>query len=145
MLDSTELFAGHRLPEVLGGVTRYAEHPHSGVYPTSNQPQGWSASAIVLVVHALLGLQPVAPLGLLFVNSQLPSWMPDLRLEGLRVGAARIDIEFRRDRSGQTSYRVTSREGHLRVMRQPPPQQPGVSAGRRARAGLGSLLPTRRH
>lgn len=144
MFDSTELFAGHRLPEVLGGITRDAEHPHPGVYPTSNQPQGWSASAIVLVVHALLGLQPVAPLGMLFVNPQLPAWLPDLRLEGMRVGGARLDIEFRRDRSGQTSYRVTGREGHVRVMRQPPPQQTRVSVGRRARAGLGSLLPTRR-
>lgn len=140
MFDSTELFAGHRLPEVLGGVTRDPEHPHPGVYPTANQPQGWSASAIVLVVHALLGLQPAAPLGMLVVNPQLPPWLPDLRLEGLQVGSARIDIEFRRCRTGRTSYKVTRQDGRLRVVRQPPPQELGISVTGRARAAIGSLL-----
>jgi len=140
VFDSTELFAGHRLPEVIGGVSRDAEHPHPGVYPTSNQPQGWSASAIVALVQALLNVQAVAPLGLLLVDPHLPAWLPDLRLEGLRVGKARIDIEFRRDRRGDTDYKVTRHEGRLRVLRQPPPQAQGVSVGRRAMVGLRSLI-----
>ncbi len=140
MFDSTELFAGNRLPEVLGGITRDADHAHPGVYPTSNQPQGWSASAIVALVQALLGLQAVAPLGLLLIDPHLPPWLPDVRLEGLRVGPARLDIEFRRDRYGETSHTVTALQGRLRVLRQPPPEANGVSVGRRARIGLGSLI-----
>jgi glycogen debranching enzyme len=139
MFDSTELFAGNRLPEVLGGITRDERHPHPGVYPTSNQPQGWSASAIVALVQSLLGLQAVAPLGLL-VDPHLPPWLPDVRLEGLRVGQARLDLEFRRDRQGETSHRVTARHGPVRVLRKPPSQAYGVSVGRRARIGLGSLI-----
>ncbi len=140
MFDSTELFAGNRLPEVLGGIARDAEHAHPGVYPTSNQPQGWSASAIVALVQALLGLQAVGPLGLLLIDPHLPPWLPDLRLEGLRVGPARIDIEFRRDRQGNTSHRVIASEGRVLVLRQPPPEANGVSVTRRARIGLGSLV-----
>jgi len=140
MFDSTELFAGNRLPEVLGGIARDPGHPHPGVYPTSNQPQGWSASAIVALVQALLNIQAVAPLGLLLVDPHLPPWLPDLRLEGLRVGPARLDIAFRRDRRGATSFRVTRQSGRVRVVRQPPPQAQGVSTGRRVRVGLRSLL-----
>jgi len=140
MFESTELFAGNRLPEVLGGVTRDADHPHPGVYPTSNQPQGWSASAIVALVQALLNIQAVAPAGLLIVDPHLPEWLPDLRLEGLRVGEARVDIEFRLDRRGATSFNVTRQQGRVTVLRQPPPQAEGVSMGRRARVGLRSLL-----
>ena len=140
MFDSTELFAGHRLPEVVGGVTRDADHPHPGVYPTSNQPQGWSASAIVALVQALLNIQAVAPLGLLLVDPHLPPWLPDLRLEGLRVGSARVDLAFRRDRRGDTKYTVTRQHGRVKVLHQPPPQAQGVSTGRRVRVGLRSLF-----
>ncbi|MGI8777085.1 MAG: amylo-alpha-1,6-glucosidase [Acidimicrobiales bacterium] len=140
IFDSTELFAGNRLPEVLGGITRDDEHAHPGVYPTSNQPQGWSASAIVALVQALLGLQAVAPLGLLLIDPHLPPWLPDVRLEGLRVGSARLDIEFRRERQGQTSHKVTASHGRVRVLRQPPPEAHGITVGRRARVGLRSLI-----
>jgi glycogen debranching enzyme len=120
--DATELFAEHRLPEVIGGVQRDADHPHPGIYPDSCEPQGWSASAIVMLVQSLLGMVAVAPMGLLIVDPHLPSWLPDLRLEGVHVGQSRLDIEFRRVRDGRTSYRVLCREGHVRVLRQQPPQ-----------------------
>jgi glycogen debranching enzyme len=138
VLDSTELFVEHRLPEVIGGVQRDAEHPHPGVYPRSCEPQGWSASAIVMLVQAMLGLIAVAPLGLLVVDPHLPPWLPDLRLEGLRVGGAELDVEFRRV-GRATRYRVTRRRGWVRVLRQPPPQAPGAGPLGRLVAGLGSL------
>lgn len=134
---STDLFEGNRLPETLGGIPRDEEHIHPGVYPNANEPQGWSASAIVMVVQALLGLRPVAPLGLLVMDPHLPAWLPDLRLEGLRVGRGEIDLEVRRTRGGRTAYRVTKRSGRLRVVRQPPPLSPDASLPQR----LGALMP----
>ncbi len=136
---STDLFVANRLPEAVGGLPRDARHPHPGIYPESNAPQGWSASMIVLLIQSLLGLRPVAPLGLLLVDPHLPPWLPDLRLEGIRVGQARLDLEFRRTDSGETRYRVTRREGRVRVLRQPPPQAPATTLGRRALATARSV------
>ena len=140
MFAATDLFAGNRLPEALGGFPRDAEHPHPGIYPKSASPQGWSASMIVLLVQSLLALHPLAPLGLVVVDPHLPPWLPDLRLEGLRVGHARLDIEFRRERDGKTRHRVLHREGAVRVVRQPPPEAVGVGVRERMTALLGSLL-----
>ncbi|MGH2417585.1 MAG: amylo-alpha-1,6-glucosidase, partial [Candidatus Limnocylindria bacterium] len=137
--DSAALFVEHRLPEVIGGVQRDAEHPHPGIYPDSCEPQGWSASAVVMVVQALLAMVAVAPLGILVVDPHLPPWLPDLRLEGIRVGGSRLDLAFERRSNGRTSYRVTRRSGRVRVVRQPPPQARGASPLGRLVAGLGSL------
>lgn len=136
---STELFVGSRLPEALGGLPRDDEHPHPGIYPKSNEPQGWSASMIVSTIQALLGLRPVAPLGLLLIDPHLPPWLPDLRLDGLRVGGAVLDIAFHRLPRGTTRYRVRRRAGHVRVLRQPVPDGPRASFTGRARAALASL------
>src|ERR671919_3082259 len=114
---STDLFIENRLPEVISGVQRDAEHPHPGIYPRSCEPQGWSASAIVQLVQALLGMVAVAPLRLLVVDPHLPPWLLDLRLEGVRVGDASVDLEFRRTRRGRTTYRVTRRRGRVVVVR----------------------------
>jgi glycogen debranching enzyme len=136
---STELFSGNRLPEAIGGYPREPQHPHPGIYPESNAPQGWSASMIVLLVQALLGMRPVAPLGLLLLDPCLPTWLPDLRLENVRVGQSSLDIEFTRRKDGSTRYRVTRRSGRIRVLRQPVPQGPNASIENRVRAALGSL------
>ena len=129
----------NRLPEVIGGIQRDAEHPHPGVYPRSCEPQGWSASAIVMLVQALLGSIAFAPAGLLVVDPHLPSWLPDLRLEGVRVGDAHLDIEFRRKSSGVTTWKVLNRDGWVRVVRQPPPQAPGSGPLGRVMAAAGSF------
>ena len=129
----------HRLPEVMGGVQRDAGHPHPGIYPDSCEPQGWSASAVVMLIQALLAMVAVAPLSLLVVDPHLPPWLPDLRLEGVRVGSARLDVEFRRTRSGRTTYRVLRRDGRVRVVRQPPPQARGAGPAGRAWAALVSI------
>jgi glycogen debranching enzyme len=136
---STDLFVENRLPEVIGGIARDEEHPHPGIYPDSCEPQAWSASAIVMIVQALLGMIAVAPFRLLVVDPHLPPWLPDLAVEGIRVGRAQVDLEFRRGRDGQTTYRVTGRSGPIRVVRQPPPQSPGAHLPGRASAALRSL------
>ena len=121
VFDLTDLFVDNRLPEVVGGLPRDEQHPHPGLYPKSCEPQGWSASAIILIVQALLGLRPIAPLSLLLVDPHLPQWLPELTLKGLVVGRARIDIAFSRRSNGSTGFRVLRREGTLRVIEQPVP------------------------
>lgn len=139
LFAATDLFVSNRLPEALGGFARDRDHPHPGVYPKANDPQGWSSSALVLVVQALLGLRPVAPLNLLVVDPHLPPWLPGLRLEGVQVGNGVVDLEARRRRDGTTSYRITGGDGRVRVIRQPAPQAAQTSLASRASAALRSL------
>ncbi|MFU8874531.1 glycogen debranching N-terminal domain-containing protein [Micromonospora sp. SL4-19] len=126
MFAAAALFEEHRLPEVLSGLPRDPAHPHPGVYPNSCSPQAWSASSIVALVQALLALRPAAPLRTIFVDPHLPEWLPDLRLEGVRVGSATVDLTVRRRRSGRTS--VTARGDRLAVVRRAPRQ--AISARR---------------
>lgn len=136
---STDLFIANRLPEAIGGIARDPQHPHPGIYPQSNEPQGWSASMIVLVIQALLGLRPVAPLGCLLIDPHLPPWLPDLRLEGLRISRSRLDLHFWRQRDGTTRYSMQRREGHVRVIRQRVPDDMDTSWLARMGAALASL------
>jgi len=131
VLDLADLFAENRLPEVVSGIARDEAHPHPGIYPYSCEPQGWSASMVVMLVQALLGLRPIAPLDLLIVDPHLPEWLPELRLSGLRVGASRFDLRAWRRKDGGTAYRVENRSGPVRVIRQP---VPGEGSGLRRRA-----------
>jgi glycogen debranching enzyme len=136
---ATDLFVENRLPEVIGGFPRDAAHPHPGVYPGANEPQGWSDSAIVLIVQALLGILPIAPLGVLLIDPHLPPWLSDLRLEGIRVGQSRLDLAVTGRPEGRSRYRVTGRDGRTRVLRQLAPQAPGIGLGARVLTALGSL------
>ncbi len=136
---STELFSENRLPEAIGGLQRDAEHPHPGIYPEACEPQGWSASMIVLMIQSLLGIFPLAPLGVLLVDPHLPTWLPDLRLDGVRVGGSRLDLEFWREKNGTTNYRVARQSGHARVLRQPLPPGMDIVTPARIRLLLASL------
>jgi glycogen debranching enzyme len=136
---ASDLFVSNRLPEVMGGVPRDEHHPHPGIYPESHEPQAWSASMIIMVIQALLGIYPLAPVGVLLVDPHLPAWLPDLRLDGLRVGPSRLDLAFRRGRDGRTRYRVVRREGPVRVIRQPVADGPDATIRGRLGAALASL------
>jgi glycogen debranching enzyme len=139
VFDAAALCPEHRLPEVLGGLQRDGNDSLPGVYPNACSPQAWSASTVVMLVQALLGLNPAAPLAAAFVDPHLPAWLPNLRLDGVRIGAATVDLQAWRTSSGTTSFRVTRRDGRLAVLRQPPPNDPRGKLFRR----LAGLVPHR--
>jgi glycogen debranching enzyme len=116
--EAAALFRGRRLPELFGGHRRDDDHPYPGLYPPANAPQAWSASAIVVWIEALLGLKPFAPKRVLFVDPALPEWLPELRLRGLRVGQATVDLRFwRGDRTGRTRVELEALDGDLAIKR----------------------------
>jgi glycogen debranching enzyme len=139
LFAATELFSENRLPEVLGGYLRDAAHPYPGIYPGSNEPQGWSDSAVVVTIQALLGMHAIAPFDLLVIDPHLPDWLPDLQLEGLRVGQSVLDLAFQRGGDGETRYQVRRRQGHIRVLRQPVPDGPKATFGNRLIDALRSI------
>jgi hypothetical protein len=45
----------------------------------------------------MLGVQPAAPEGRLYVDPALPDWMPDVTLKDMRLGGHTLDLRFWRD------------------------------------------------
>jgi glycogen debranching enzyme len=109
-------FAGYRLPELYAGIERQpGAFPVQ--YPGANVPQAWAAGSVFHLLHAILGLQADAPRGRLHVDPQLPAWLPDVALRGLRVGAAKVDLRFWRD-GERTRWDVAACDGELEVRQQ---------------------------
>jgi hypothetical protein len=94
------------------------------------------------MVQAMLGLFPYAPLHALFVDPHLPEWLPELRLKHLRVGEATVDLSFRRQEDGSTTYKVRDLRGKLHIVRQPSPWSlTHATFAERAIEALSSFLP----
>jgi glycogen debranching enzyme len=141
LFEATLIFDENRLPEAIGGNPRDRLHPHPGIYPQSNAPQAWSASAVPLLIQAFLGTRVYAPLNALLIDPCLPEWLPELQLADLPVGASRVSLHFQRDASGHTDYRILDSKGHPRVLRQPPSNHLSVGAYDRLADLVESLLP----
>ena len=132
LFDLAALYADYRIPECVGGYAR-GERATPGAYPRANTPQLWNASGLSLVVHSLLGLQPVAPLDLLVVDPVLPTWLPEVILHDLRLGGATATIRFWRGKAGDSHAEVLDQRGTLHLIKQPPLES--LSTGTRDRLG----------
>ena len=72
-------------------------------YPVSCSPQAWAAGAPFLLLMGMLGLHPSADRGeLAIVDPHLPPFLGRLRISNLRVGSARVALEFQRE--GERTY-----------------------------------------
>lgn len=95
---AAEHFFSNRLPELYAGVSRT-----NGGFPVqdarANVPQAWAAGASFHLLSAILGLQADVPSGKFFVDPVLPRWLPDVRLQGVRVGSAVLDLKVWREGS----------------------------------------------
>lgn len=118
-LAAASFFPGMRLPELLSGHSRSEETPVPGLYPNGNLLQAWSVSALLFHVQILLGLRPYGHLGVLLIKPKLPSWVPWIELDDLRVGDARVRLRAWRDERGETRWESSSKEGNLRIIEQP--------------------------
>jgi glycogen debranching enzyme len=134
-----QLYDRFRVPECVGGYQR-TEFSHPGAYPRANVPQAWNQSALPLLLHTILGLQPVAPLNLLVVDPVLPEWLPEITLKDLQVGGARVTIRFYRRGNGRSHFHVVSKRGSLHVIRQQPPESLSAGIGDRFRALVDGIL-----
>ncbi len=85
-----------QIPELYSGVQR-ARDSFPVQYLGANVPQAWAAGSAFMLVQSLLGIQPDAPRGRLFVDPWLPDWLPDITLEDLRLGRKTFDVRFWRD------------------------------------------------
>ncbi len=118
IFESAALFQNLRLPETFGGHQRDTLHPFPGLYEKADSPQAWSATAPVAVLQALLGLEPDAPSKTLFINPNLPEWLPEISLRNLQLGNARVTLRFSRNKNEETEYEIESMHGDLNVVRE---------------------------
>lgn len=140
LFDLAALYPDHRAPECVGGYPR-GEWTSPGAYPRANPQQLWNASGYAMLMQAILGLQPVAPLDMLVVDPVLPTWLPEVVVHGLRLGGATATLRFWRDGKGSSHVEVLQRRGTLRVLKQPPPEALGVKVTDRFRALVDRLVP----
>jgi len=77
------------------------------------------ATSLVIVGHVLApaglagDIYPYAPLNTLIVDPHLPDWLPEITLEGLRVGDSAATIRFYRKENGSSDYRVLETQGRF--------------------------------
>lgn len=141
LFEAATLFDYDRLPEVFGGHPRDEEHPFPCLYERADSPQAWSASVPFVILQALLGIYPYAPLNVLFVDPWLPDWLPEVQIENLRIGQSLLTLHFKRNEHGRTDYTVSSLEGNLHILRQPSPWSLTANWGERVKDAISSLLP----
>lgn len=107
-----------QLPELYSGVQRDdANFPVQ--YLGANVPQAWAAGAVFFLVQAMLGTRPDAPHGILYVDPDLPAWLPDITLSDLRLGEQVFAIRF--ERKGDTTDFTVLRGDPNAVRRGSPP------------------------
>lgn len=92
-----------RLPELFAGHGSAADSVPAP-YPASCRPQAWSAASAVTLLTAALGLEADVPEGTLRFAPRAAEGIGPLRLTGLRVAGAPLDVTL--DATGQV--RVTA-------------------------------------
>ena len=139
LFDLAALYRDYRIPETVGGYAR-AEWPTPGAYPRANAPQLWNASVFPMLLQAILGLQPVAPLSLLVIDPVLPEWLPEVVLEGLRVNDATATVRFWRESDGTSHGELVRHRGTLHLLRQPPLESVSAKVSDRLTAFVDTFL-----
>ena len=89
-------FLFNQLPELYTSTER-AEAAFPVQYLGANVPQAWAAGSVFTLLRAMLGLMPDARRGKLYVDPELPHWLPDIVLQDLRLHRHTLDIRFWRD------------------------------------------------
>jgi glycogen debranching enzyme len=115
MFDAAMYFDLHRMPELFCGFSR---DPGEGPvqYPVACSPQSWAAGSVFLLVQAALGIRIDGVRNRIsLVRPALPSFLNDVRIANLRVGAARADLHLTRH-GEDVSVKVLRREGEVEIL-----------------------------
>ncbi|HEY6767619.1 MAG TPA: amylo-alpha-1,6-glucosidase [Candidatus Sulfotelmatobacter sp.] len=117
LYDASLQFDLHRLPELFCGFHRRADASGPTLYPVACAPQAWAAGAPFLLLRACIGLEIRAPeRKLSLINPVLPAGLDYLRIEGLRVADATVDLLLQRHARG-VAVEVLRKDGELEVVK----------------------------
>jgi glycogen debranching enzyme len=123
--DATRIFEGlfaastyidlRRLPELFCGLSRQRAHGPT-FYSVACSPQAWAAAAPLSLLQSSLGLEfEPSALQICFNEPHLPSFLDEVVLRNLSVGAASADVSIRRSGS-HVVVDVIDRKGGARVV-----------------------------
>lgn len=105
----------HRLPELFCGFPRRAGEGLT-LYPVACSPQSWAAGACFLLLRATLGLELDGKRGRIrFDHANLPAFLEEVRITGLRVGRQSADLTLHRY-ADDVGVDVISRTGPVEVI-----------------------------
>jgi glycogen debranching enzyme len=119
LLSAAMDFGQARLPELFTGFSRddFKVPVH---YPIACHPQAWAAGAIPFLLQTSLGLEADAFARRLKISRPvLPEFVPNIEIEGLRVGAAQVDLRFERSGPRFVTARVLRVQGPLDIIIEP--------------------------
>jgi glycogen debranching enzyme len=106
-----------RLPELFCGFHRRMDGSGPTHYPVACAPQAWASGAIYLLLQACMGLTINATeKRVLFANPVLPANLNEVRIEGLRVGSASVDLLLKRHSFG-IAVESLNKEGELEIVK----------------------------
>jgi glycogen debranching enzyme len=111
LIRAASVFERKQMPELYGDLA-----PANGAFPCryvgANIPQAWAAGSCFSILQSLLGCQPDAPHGKLYVDPSLPDWMPRLTLRNFRIAGFSLDIRFKRN-DDRTEFDVVRGPAHM--------------------------------
>jgi glycogen debranching enzyme len=117
--DAVKVFAAHvdiacaapdlRLHELYCGQDRTPKSTHPKNYKVACVPQAWAAGSILHMLRACVNPQPGAST-LRISKPLLPSWLPSVTIEGLRVGHKSFDLIIYCTAAGGTKHRIVQRK-----------------------------------
>jgi glycogen debranching enzyme len=108
----------HRLPELICGFPR---RPGKGptLYPVACAPQAWAAGSVFMILQACLGLEISAREHLIYLRyPALPETLNCVRVSGLSVGEAQLDLSFERHAEGVKVHRLRQ-TGNVEIVELP--------------------------
>jgi len=97
LFEASIFLESHRLPELFCGFAKRNGMAPT-LYPVACAPQAWAAGAVFLILQACLGMEILAVDRVLrFVHPMLPESIPNVRIRGLQIGSAVVDLELTKD------------------------------------------------
>ena len=105
----------NRLPELFCGFHRRPDGTGPTLYPVACAPQAWAAGSPYLLLCASLGIEiRAADRLVVFEAPRLPLFLNELRIEGLTVNDACVDLLVSRCEKGLT-VDILRKEGEMEI------------------------------
>ena len=115
MFDAALRMDLNRLPELFCGFHRRPDGTGPTLYPVACSPQAWASGAPYLLSSSALGLEiRAAERRVHLENPQLPGFLNELRIDGLSVNDAYVDLIISRHERG-FGVEVARKEGTVEV------------------------------
>jgi len=115
LFDAASYMDQRRLPELFCGFPRRRRNAPTQ-YPVACAPQAWASAAMMALLQASTGLEMRAGEGeISFNRPQLPDFLDELCLHGLRLGDGSADVMLRRH-GEDVAVTVTAQSGDVKVV-----------------------------